>query len=177
MVIMQLPVFDYHPDPIKTGSVQASDTECVCCGQQRGYIYSGPVYAVDELDEQLCPWCIADGSAAERFEAVFCDVDPPDDIGDDIADTISERTPGFCGWQQERWLFHCGDGAVFLGVVGAKELEGDESALQSLRDELAGWSATAIDHYLGALDKDGQPTAYLFECRKCRTHLAYSDTT
>ena len=150
---MQLPVFDYHPDPIGTGSVEPSDAECVCCSQARGYIYTGPVYAVDELDDQLCPWCIADGSAADRFEAVFCDVDPPADIRDDIADVISERTPGFSGWQQERWLFHCGDGAAFLGVVGAKELEGDESALRSLRDELTGRSDAAIDHYLSALDQ------------------------
>ena len=32
------------------------------------------LYAVDELDEAFCPWCIANGTAAEKFEAEFTDV-------------------------------------------------------------------------------------------------------
>jgi uncharacterized protein CbrC (UPF0167 family) len=44
-----------------------------------GYIYTGPVYAEQDLAEAFCPWCIADGLAAERFQAEFTD---PDGIGD-----------------------------------------------------------------------------------------------
>ncbi|MET9648266.1 CbrC family protein [Streptomyces syringium] len=39
------------------------------------------------------------------------------------------------------------------------------------------WSAAQIEQYLSALSKDGQPTAYLFQCRSCGSHLAYSDAT
>jgi len=60
---MDLPVFRYHPDPIASGSVVASAAECVCCGEARGFIYTGPAYCEAELEEALCPWCIADGSA------------------------------------------------------------------------------------------------------------------
>src|SRR3954449_6966358 len=70
---MELPVFRYHPDPVGTGNVQQSNQECVCCGEQRGLIYVGPVFAEDELNEALCPWCVADGSAHERFDAEFTD--------------------------------------------------------------------------------------------------------
>ena len=30
-------------------------------------------------------------------------------------DEIAERTPGFSGHQQEHWLYHCADGAAFVG--------------------------------------------------------------
>ena len=126
-----IPEFRYHPDPLKTGSVAASDAACRCCEQARGYIYCGPVYAEEELEKrgEICPWCIADGSAAARFDTVFVD---PEGIGDcgrweavspTVAAEVSERTPGFSGWQQERWWTHCGDAAEFLGPAGRAELE------------------------------------------------------
>jgi len=113
------PDFPYHPDPRDTGSVEASDARCRACGLARGYIYAGPVFAVEELDNELCPWCIADGTAAERFDAEFTDtgVDVPDDVPADVIVQIARRTPGFSGLQQEHWLYHCGDGAAFLGVA------------------------------------------------------------
>jgi uncharacterized protein CbrC (UPF0167 family) len=35
-------------------------------------------YAIEELEDAFCPWCIADGSAAEQFDAEFVD---PEAIG------------------------------------------------------------------------------------------------
>ena len=113
-----LPEFPYHPDPVATGSVEASEATCRSCGCARGFVYTGPVYAVEAVVESLCPWCIADGSAAEKFDAEFTDVgaDAPDDVPADVIETIARRTPGFEGRQQEHWLYHCGDGAAFLGT-------------------------------------------------------------
>jgi uncharacterized protein CbrC (UPF0167 family) len=167
-----LPDFPYHPDPLATGFVKPSDAECACCGESRGYIYTGPVYAVSDLDEQLCLWCIADGSAAERFDATFTDdSQAPDGVATGIVEQVTTRTPGFSGWQQERWLYHCDDGTAFLGLAGWEELQAFPDALASLRVE----SADMREDYLRALDKDGSPTAYLFRCRHCGTHVAYSD--
>lgn len=103
----------------------------------------------------------------------------PDDVPADATEEVLRRTPGFAGWQQEYWLHHCGDAAEFHGAVGAVELIGLPDAVEDLRSRLSGgaWSAEAVDGYLRALDKDGQPTAYLFRCRHCGTHLAYSDST
>lgn len=70
---MSLPAFRYHPDPLATGSVIRSDARCVCCGDVRGDVYAGPVYAVDEYEQCICPWCIADGSAHARSDASFTD--------------------------------------------------------------------------------------------------------
>jgi uncharacterized protein CbrC (UPF0167 family) len=63
------PEFRCHPDPIATGSIEVSDTPCVCCGQARGYVYAGPVYAVEEYDREICPWCIADGRSGSSCSA------------------------------------------------------------------------------------------------------------
>ncbi|MEU4587390.1 CbrC family protein [Kitasatospora aureofaciens] len=170
-----LPVFPYHPDPVATGAIVQSDTECSCCGRARGYIYAGPVYAAENLRDRLCPWCIADGSAADRFGAQFTDV--VDDVPMDRLFAITQRTPGFSGWQQERWLIHCADGAAFLGPAGAAELAAYPDASASLRQELTSWPKPQAEQYLNALTRDGQPTAYLFQCRACGTHLAYADAT
>src|SRR5437764_13484906 len=113
----QLPDFPYHPDPLATGFVEASEATCPSCDRARGFIYTGPVYAADELSESICPWCIADGSATARFEAMFTDDQPvPEDVPADVVELVTTRTPGFRGWQQEHWLDHCADRAAVLGV-------------------------------------------------------------
>ncbi|MGW1158509.1 CbrC family protein [Streptomyces sp. NPDC002513] len=167
-VTVELPSFPYHPDPLATGSVVAADTECLCCGLRRGYVYVGPVYAVADIRAELCPWCIADGCAAERFGAQFTEV--TGEAPQSVVVTVERRTPGFAGWQQERWLTHCGDAAAYLGRAGAGELADHPEAAQSLRDALG-------ETFFASLDADGQPTAYLFRCRSCAQHLAYADFT
>jgi Uncharacterised protein family (UPF0167) len=79
---VELPRFTYHPDPRATGFVVESNAICLACGAARGHIYTGPVYAVEELAEAICPWCIADGTAADRFDAEFTDVGSyvPEDV-------------------------------------------------------------------------------------------------
>jgi uncharacterized protein len=176
-----LPAFRYHPEPLASGSIVSSDLACRCCGRTRGYIYTGPVYAEEELNEALCPWCIADGSAAGRFQAHFVD---PGGVGDygsweavpsSVVDHVAQRTPGFTGWQQERWWTHCGDAAAFLGLAGRAELVATwAGAVPSIRadSQLAesDWPA-----YFAALDRTQGPTAYVFQCLRCRALGGYSD--
>jgi len=175
-----LPDFPYHPDPVATRSVEGSETRCLACGKARGFIYTGPIYAVDELVDAICPWCIADGTAAAKFDAAFTDVGSsvPDDVPAEVVEMIAMRPPGFGGWQQEHWLYHHNDGAAFLGRAGSEELELHPDAIESLRreGEENGWDADQIAEYIGALAKDGDATAYLFRCRHCGTDLAYSDS-
>lgn len=176
-----LPAFRYHPDPIATGSVKLSRTACVCCEQARGFIYVGPVFAEEDLDEELCPWCIADGSAAAKFNAVFTD---PDSIGDhgmwpsvspEVTKEVATRTPGFSGWQQERWFTCCRDAALFLGRMGHEELEalGDDALVAIQRE--CGLEGEQWVAYLKALDSEGSPTAYVFRCAHCNRLGGYSD--
>ncbi len=175
-----LPVFIYHPDPIGTGSIVASDEVCDCCGRARGYKYQGPTYCEAEVDA-ICPWCIADGSAHEQLDAEFV---ARDGIGDDgdwgrvsdaIADTVAHRTPGFNGWQQERWWMCCDDAAAFLGTAGKAELEAfGTAAVDAIRAE-SGFEGDEWRDYFDVLSKDDGPTAYVFRCLHCGKLGGYSD--
>jgi uncharacterized protein CbrC (UPF0167 family) len=175
-----LPTFRYHPDPVSAGSVEESSTPCRRCGHVRGWIYRGAVYTKHEVDGELCPWCIEDGSAADAFDALFTDAfGVPSDVPRDVVEQITRRTPGFTGWQQERWLYHCGDGAELLGRAGHEELRDHPDAIESIRAENAqfGWSDERHEEYLGWLHRDGDLTAYLFRCLHCGRHLAYTDAS
>jgi uncharacterized protein len=176
-----LPVFKYHPDPIATGSVVESSNSCRRCGQQRGYIYAGPVFSDVELDEAICPWCIADGSAAREFDAEFTDAGGVgaygswDEVPAEVVEEVSRRTPGFNGWQQERWWTHCGDAAEFLGRAGQKELETSwASAVPAIQVD-AEMDDENWREYFALLDANGSPTGYVFRCRHCGQLGGYSD--
>lgn len=178
---MKLPEFKYHPDPLKSGSIVPSDNECECCGAKRGFIYTGPVYAEEELVDCICPWCISSGKAHEMYDDEFTDYDGIGDHGtwDDSEQEENEivafRTPGFAGWQQERWWTHCSKPAAFLGIAGDRELSNyGESLITNLKAE-AKMNSDQWTHYRAALDKNGSPTAYVFRCTVCTEFGGYSD--
>jgi len=179
---MELPFFKYHPHPLATGSIQLSDIACVVCGQARGYVYTGPVYAVGEYAHCICPWCIADGTAHEKLKAEFTDfagIGDCDGCGNLVSEAISEeiayRTPGFSDWQQERWFTHCDDAAAFLGAVGYEELMTMEpAAVEAIRQE-SGLEDEEWEDFFESLKRNGSPTAYLFRCLHCGAYGGYQD--
>lgn len=178
---MSLPYFKYHPDPIHTGSIVESEAKCICCGQQRGYIYTGPVYASGEYVNCICPWCIADGSAHRALGARFTDETGVGGYGNwpsvsrQIVDAVAYYTPGFSGWQQEQWWTHCGDAGQFLGRAGKQELMAlGEEAIAVIREN-CGLRGVAWERFFNALDKDGSPSAYLFRCPVCGALGGYQD--
>jgi uncharacterized protein CbrC (UPF0167 family) len=171
------PNFRYHPDPLESGSVVASELRCDVCGQERGYLYDGPVFA-EASQVTVCPWCIADGSAATKFDATFVDAGPwCAELPDNVVREVRQRTPGFSGWDTERWLTCHSDAMAFLGPCGAAELAEHQEALEALEADalISGVSADEIDQYVASLDSAGSPTGYLFRCLECGRTLAYSD--
>jgi hypothetical protein len=137
------------------------------------------VYAEEEFDQAFCPWCIADGSAAEEFDATFTDEsgigDGEVEVSPEVEEEVSRRTPGFSGWQQERWLGCCDDAAAFLGPMGRKELEQlGRKAVAAVHEE-CGFEDEEWTSYLTELDRDNGPTAYVFRCLHCGQLEAYSD--
>lgn len=179
---MSIPTFKYHPDPTATYSVEKSDAKCICCGKERGFIYVGPVYAEKELDELICPWCIADGTAAMKFDAIFNDEDGIGECGDGlpvpqhVIDEVARRTPGFSGWQQGQWWTHCGDAGIFMGAAGYEELKSlGEEAITAIRNSTGLPVGQKWEKFFRALDKDDSPTAYIFRCIKCGALGGYQD--
>jgi uncharacterized protein CbrC (UPF0167 family) len=179
---VDLPTFRYHPDPQATGSVIDSDIECICCRKARGFIYTGPVYAEEDYDECICPWCIADGSAHEKLRAEFTDdagiggYGMWDKVSKDVVEEVTFRTPGFTGWQQEMWWTHCGDAAQFLGRAGQKELIAlGSQEITAIRHSTRFGEGPEWDRFFASLDREDSPTAYMFRCGKCGQLGGYQD--
>lgn len=177
----ELPDFRYHQEPARTGSIVSSSEVCEVCDRARGYIYEGPFYAVDEV-EAMCPWCIADGSAAAAFDGTFTDLEGPEwaEVSAAVKSEVLTQTPGFSGWQQERWFAHCSDAMQFLDRVGRQELLGHgPAAVEAIKADMRpyGWTEENLSQYVENMDRDGQPTGYLFRCTTCGTFRGYSDFT
>jgi len=179
---MTLPTFKDHPDPMGTGSVEKSDVVCICCDPARGYIYTGPVYAIEEYFERICPWCIADGSAHNKLDASFSDECGIGgyagwcEVPQEVVQEVAYRTPGFSGWQPEQWWGHCGDAAKFLGRAGERELVAFGSQAVAAIQRSAGLSdGPEWSRFLHALHKHGSPRAYIFRCRHCGELGGYHD--
>ncbi len=177
---MDLPVFNYHPDPVRSGSIKTSGETCRCCGEARGYIYTGPVYAQENLDESICPWCIADGRAHDKFDAAFIDEAAlPEELPEATMEELVQRTPGYSAWQSEQWFACCGDAMRFSEPVGVLELrtryrELEFAVLGNIIYDLhvSGSAATRI---LESLNKDKGPTAYIFQCGHCGQQKTFVD--
>lgn len=163
-----LPRFTYHPDPVSTGAIKASDAVCACCDRGRGYVYAGAPYGVrSDLDGRICPWCIADGSAARTLGVSFVQ-DTETSLPERIAAQIFERTPGYVSWQGEMWLVHHGDACIFLGDATREDLNAltpaEEAAFLRENDFLAEeWPDLKRDHD----PADSSLGLYRFRCRRC----------
>ncbi|MGR8931383.1 MAG: CbrC family protein [Gammaproteobacteria bacterium] len=165
---MDLPRFEYHPDPIATGSFKRSEEICECCNKARGYVYTSIIYAEEEV-EFICPWCIADGSAARKFDGLFSDGYSLREAGisEEIISQVCERTPGYNSWQQEEWLSHCGDACEFHGDAPKSELRAltGEKLDHFLKKEMIKpdlWKKI-LEHY----EEGENPAICKFKCRQC----------
>jgi hypothetical protein len=166
---MDLPFFKYHPDPLATGAIERRALQCACCGQSRGFVYVQPVYATTDLDEKLCPWCIADGSAASKFGASFSDEQPLSlaGVAKEVVEEVCLRTPGYSSWQQEEWLAHCNDACEFHGDASEEDVaRASEATKADWRQhyELTekDWKAQVKDY-----EPAGDSAFYKFVCRHC----------
>lgn len=117
--MIELPCFPYHRDPVASGSIRETEAPCECCGEDRGVAYNGVIYC-RQSPETLCPWCIANGTAATKYDASFFDADFVDDDLEPVelpAERHSEvfsKTIGFSTFNPIGWWVHCGEPAEFV---------------------------------------------------------------
>lgn len=165
---MEFPIFTYHPDPIATGAVIKSDATCESCGKATGFVCTSTIYAVKKVDF-ICPWCIADGTAAKKFNGSFTDDYPLIEAGIDnkIIFEIAERTPGYISWQQEEWQSHCDDACEFHGDADINELKEMQGEQLSSFLEQQMLDVTLWKQLLTTYKKGGDPAIYKFKCRHC----------
>lgn len=160
--------FKYHPDPLATGAfIKGEPCICDCCGKETEIWYESPFFSEDEV-ECLCPECIADGSAAEKFDGQFQDDFSVDEVSDEKKlDELIHRTPGYHGWQQEYWPAHCDDYCAFIGYVGWDDLVRlciDKDIEESYGTQINGWD---IEELKQSMRNGGSVQGYLFKCLHC----------
>ncbi len=177
---MTLPTFRYHPDPLASGSLIASEAACRRCQKRRGYIYTGPVSSETELEGALCPWCIADGSAHREFDATFVNREAFSlPLPESVVAEITQRTPGYNAWQSEEWPACCDDANAFLVPAGIADIRRDYRHLEGgvlghivYIMSISGGAATRL---LESLNRETGPTAYLFRCLGCGEYQFHID--
>jgi uncharacterized protein CbrC (UPF0167 family) len=178
------PIFKYHPNSIETKAFKTDKSvKCDCCGQKTNIYYTKPFYSVNEINA-LCPFCIANGKAAEKFDGEFQDYasiegispDPNEPntvyIAKDAIEEVTKRTPGYSGWQQEVWLNHCGDLCAFIGYVGWNEIKNKLSEFVNLEADCGEININDLSKYLV---NGGSMQGYLFQCLHCKKYRLYID--
>lgn len=163
---MDLPPFRFHPDPVKSGAIVRQKTHCVCCDQDVDFVYVGPAASIHDLEEKLCPWCIANGQANEKFDVEFSDRLPLEEAGvePEVIEEIVCRTPGYVCWQQPAWEVHLGRPCQFIGDATSKSL------VQMTPDERAAFMESArldrdeFDELMGIYRPNSNPGIYHFRC-------------
>lgn len=172
----KLPVFKYNPNAYSIGIIKKGNTLCPVCNKTRSHYYDGPFYAIEEVEE-ICPWCIKDGSAANKYEGKFHDsasIEAVDSLK--ALEELTTMTPGYSGLQQEMWLTHCGDFCALKAYAGWNEIKyiKDELAndLDQIKDDY-NLTQEALEKYLV---NNGHIQGYLFQCLHCDKHRLTVDT-
>jgi len=180
-----LPKFKYHPDPIGTGTFIVGETvSCDCCNKEVDVYYERPFYSVEEIIA-ICPFCIANGEAAKKFDGEFQDsysiegILPDPDIpttfnNEDAIVEVTTKTPGYRGIQQEVWLNHCDDLCAFIGYVVWDDIKSKLNDLACLESDIEKFGMNISDLETHLI-KDGHMQGYLFQCLHCKKFRLHMD--
>lgn len=184
--MLKLPSFQYYADPAAQHVFEVCTQACECCGQAKGIRYTGPFYSIGE-HEQFCPDCIADGSAARKFDGQFNDIvvewenddgsmelvdESAKNVAADVLDELLKRTPGYSSWQGNIWMFHCDDGCVFHGEADHSDVTNPSPETVQHWENQNGekWSSWMKPEKIGM-----SVSAYKFACRHCELVLFHWD--
>ena len=170
---MELPKFKYSPNAYELDIFENVEGVCSVCNENRQVKYTSSFYSVEE-PEYICPWCIADGQASEKYEGEFNDyegIENSENIEKELLLQASERTPSYTSWQQEVWLTHCNEPCAFIGYADTKTIE---PLMEELNDDIEN-NGYDPDFIKSSLTKDGSLVGYLFQCVKCSQHRLHVD--
>jgi uncharacterized protein CbrC (UPF0167 family) len=166
------PKFRYHPDPFPL-DIAENDVPCPCCGKVTGYVYENTPLCKDDI-EDICPWCIADGSAAEKFDSVFNASSNIEGISSERVDELVHRTPGLSTEQDLDWPVHCNDFYSFVGYVYYWHVIKEKGIEKEIEEDLLenGFSVKEVKK---GLRGNGNIRGLLFHCLHCRKYHLHMD--
>ena len=171
-----LPEFRYNPHCMENEIFEKVEGKkrvtCECCGKNPEYYCEG-MYSREDVG-CICPDCIADGSAAKKFDGDF--IQDAERIIDDAEKTeeLFKRTPGLVTWQGEYWLVCCNDYCAFIAYVGTEELDERGITEEVFADyaEMGEWDVDEVRPYL---ENGGSMAGYLFRCLHCGKYRIWID--
>lgn len=168
--------FKYHPNVWKQNVFKkAFDDEvmvCQCCNRPLEF-YIDKVYSSQDID-CICPKCVADGSAFDKFNATFIQDAELDKVSvQEIKDELLKKTPGYDSWQGEHWLACCNDFCEYIGETSIAELK----AMKIDKEVIADYKESNEYHYENCADHlgNGVLRGYLFRCLHCRRYRIWFD--
>jgi uncharacterized protein CbrC (UPF0167 family) len=180
---LRSPQFTYFTPAAFLAVVEPSSTACDACGQAKGVRYTGPFYSRTR-DLCICPDCIANGTAATKFNGTFNDIvvewegeivnQEAHRAGTAIVDELLHRTPGYSSWQGNIWMFHCADGAVFHGDAFSEEID---NAADDTRKHWETVNGLKWDRVMHPDVRDKYMGVYRFDCRHCGLVMLHWDFT
>ena len=180
---MELPKFKYSPNAYNIDIFKEEEGACSICNQNREIKYDSSFYSVEE-PEYICPWCIADGGAANKYSGEFNDsagIETPlgyasDDVLQATFDKkileVTQRTPSYVSWQQEVWLTHCNEPCAFIDYADSEMIRPLLHELEADIENI-GYEKDLITKHLS---KEGSLVGYLFRCLHCGTHRLHVDS-
>lgn len=181
----ELPTFRFSPNAYDLGLFEMDDGICQACSRRRPMRYTSSFYSRENV-AYICPWCVADGTAARVFDGEFSDSagiegvssDPtvPVTVDEDEAREVATRTPSYPSWQQEEWRSHCGRPCAFIGDIGSSDLAPylKEPDFLADVDGGLGWDP---DLLRTSLSRGGDLAGYLFRCLTCGAHRLHVDAS
>ncbi len=184
------PEFPYYRNPLETRVIRESMAECFCCGKERGFLYYGNIFwwggeepdpqEQERLKNRTCPWCLIEGKArakwgihtnsllAREIMPGIYQNDKGRRINSLVYEAITYLTPAVPSFQQFDWPFCCEDGMTFLGYAGSDELRKrwPEAIAAIVKPNLQ--PGHSLEEYVDLMDRDGDPSTLVFQCRKCQ---------
>lgn len=161
-----LPVFRFDRDPVGHGGIVHQHIICAVCGKERDYAYTGNFHAKASVKD-ICPWCIADGSAAGRYDGSFHDCYLEEKVSEEDEKELMCRTPGHASWQPQEWPVHCGAPCAFVAPAGMQELEDKQADVSAdLRRQTESYGLD-LKEFSKLLADNGPIQGYLFQCVHC----------
>lgn len=163
--------FQYHPNAYEQDVFEKGPATCQCCGKQTE-VYYPRMYCRKSI-HSICPACIANGAAAEKFQGDFIQDAETEKVSDPAkTEELFKRTPGYTSWQGEYWLACCNDYCEYLGEVGTVELEELGIADEVFAEYEGHGGYENVREYLV---KSGSCAGYLFRCRHCGAYRLWVD--
>ncbi|WP_075833301.1 CbrC family protein [Deinococcus marmoris] len=106
--------FHYYADPTGDSVFEQTSIVCSACGKHREWKYQGVFYSIHD-DLVICPWCIADGLAAKKFDGEFQEADFAETASRDSVLAVRTRTPSVATWNPIFWPDHCSECCQYIG--------------------------------------------------------------